>query len=402
MENEKLNTAFPKDFIWGTATSAHQTEGNNTNSDWWAWEQATVGKAEFPKELSGSACDSYNRYTEDFDLCKALNTNAVRISIEWARIEPTEGTIDYTELDHYRQVLKAAKGRGLKTFVTLHHFTNPLWLAKQGGWHNPTTPKKFAAYAKVCAQHLGGLIDVFLTINEPQVYTLMSYIKGVWPPNKKNFLLALVVQLNLIRGHRLAYTSIKKVAPQLPVGIVKNIVWYEPAPEPYNLKFLDTIAAKLLYFTNCDLFLWPIKNHLDLIGLNYYFTNRIKGLKIKNPADWCSDLNWWINPNGLEAILNDLKRFKKAIYITENGLADATDTMRIKFIQTHLQACASAIKNNVQLKGYFYWSLLDNFEWHQGFWPRFGLVEIDRQHKLSRIPRKSFDYFKSVTIKGNA
>ena len=389
---------FPDRFLWGTATCAHQVEGNNSNSDWWEWEQSK-GDREYPLEPSGIACDSYNRYEEDFDLCVKLNNNAVRISVEWARLEPREGEFSEAEFAHYKKVLKSAKDRNLKTFVTLHHFTNPIWFAKKGRWESYKSAHFFARYAKKCAQEFGDLVDVYLTINEPQVYTLMSYMSGIWPPCKKSFLMSLLVQINLMRAHRKAYDAIKSVNPKYQVGIVKNIVWYETLSSKYHI--FDQFGVAFMNFIGSGFFLIPIHKKLDLIGLNYYFTSRIGNLRVKNPDNITSDLGWWIYPKGLEKILIDLKKYNLPIYITENGLADAKDEKREEFIKSMLTSCANAIKAGVPLKGYFHWSLLDNYEWHHGFWPRFGLVDVDRESassagKLKRTPRKSFYYYADI------
>lgn len=390
----KQSFVFPDNFIWGTAVSSYQTEGDNKNSDWWEWEQNKKEGQKFPKEKSGIACDSYNRYEEDLDLCVKLNNNAFRLSLEWSRIEPKRNEFDKTEIEHYKKVLISAKHRNLKTFVTLHHFTVPIWFAKLGGWSNIFSPYIFAKYAKKCAEELGGLVDAFLTINEPQVYMLESHVRGIWPPNIKNLFLSFVVQLNLIKGHKLAFSNIKSVNKNYPVGIVKNIVWYEVTQSKFY--FLDKLLSKFLYYVNCDFFIKPILSCLDLIGLNYYFTSRIECFKIKNPNNIVSDLNWWINPEGLKKVLIDLKRFALPIYITENGLADSHDILRQSFIENMLFSCYTAIKEGVDLRGYFYWSLIDNFEWHEGFWPRFGLVEIDRENNLARVPRRSFYYYADI------
>jgi len=376
---------FPKDFIWGTATSAYQTEGNNTNTDWWEWEQNKKPGQNYPYESSGIACDSYNRYEEDFDLCKKLNNNAVRISIEWARIEPQMGFFDEKEIHHYKKVLQAAKDRNLQTFVTLHHFTNPLWFSKIGGWCNLKSPFYFSRYAKKCAKEFGNLIDVFLTINEPQVYTTMAYFRGMWPPCKKNPFKVLLVQVNLMRAHNRAFNTIKSVGPHM-VGLVKNIMWFKGYKIP----------AKILYWLNCDFFLKPIKKHLDVIGVNYYFTNVIGRNGIENPQKPVSDMGWWINAEGLEHILLDLRRYKLPIYITENGVADSNDTLRKDFLHGMLTACARATYGGSHLRGYFYWSLIDNYEWHEGYWQKFGLIEIDRKHNLKRKPRKSALYYAKI------
>lgn len=401
-----MNYTFPKDFIWGTATSAHQIEGDNTNSDWWEWEQSksytSKNAREFPLEPSGLACDSYNRYEEDFDLCVGLNNNAVRISIEWARIEPEEGSFDEKEIEHYRKVLKAAKDRGLKTFVTLHHFTNPIWFSNIGGWMNIKAPEYFAKYSKKCAEELHDLIDVYLTINEPQVYIYMSYFHGIWPPNKSNTLISLWGHFILARANNKSYDAIKAVHKskklKVPkVGIVKNIVCYEVSSSSKNP--FDGITAGFLNFIGRDFLLLLMKGKFDLIGLNYYFTNRIENMKTKNPDDVTSDLGWWIYPKGLEKVLVSLKKYKVDIFVTENGLADDKDLKREEFISGMLASCANAIKAGVKLKGYFHWSLLDNYEWHHGFWPCFGLVKIDRK-TLERIKRPSYDFYAKICKSG--
>lgn len=386
--------SFPPGFLWGTATSAHQTEGNNTYSDWWTWEQSKFSDNEYPLEPSGIACDAYNRYPEDLDLALKLNNNAVRLSIEWARLQPAPDEFDPAEIQHYREVLRVARQRNLKTFVTLHHFTNPLWLAQKGGWLNPRAVVYFTNYAARCVNELADLVDAFITINEPQVYAYMAYTIGLWPPNKRNPLASFLVQANLIRAHRRAYSAIKEKI-NTPVGIAKNIVWYEV--NPYRSCFYDRWAARLLNWLNDDFLLRPLMGRLDFLGLNYYFTNRIRNLRTNNPTDYISDMGWWINPGGLGKILKKLGKYQLPIYITENGLADSWDKLREHFLRDMILACGMAINNEgVDLRGYFHWSLIDNYEWHLGFAPRFGLVEIDREDNLKRKPRPSFDYYAKI------
>lgn len=383
---------FPEGFIWGAATAAHQIEGNNTNSDWWEWEQNKPTERRWPEEPSGIACDSYNRYEEDFDLCTQFNSNAVRISVEWARIEPNEGEFDQNEIEHYKKVLNAAKDRGLKTFVTLHHFTNPQWFSNKKGWVNLRSPMYFARYAQKCAEEFGELIDKFITINEPQVWMNQAYGEATWPPAKNNIFLMFLVHINFIDAHRKAYKRMRKKT-DTPIGIVKNVGWFETVGKS---TLFDKILAKIGMWLTSDFFIIQLKGTLDFVGVNYYFTHRFIGGKIKNPDDYVSDLQWWINPLGLKFALLHLKKYKLPIYITENGLADASDMYRGKFIQDHLTACAQAIEEGVPLKGYLHWSLLDNYEWHHGFWPRFGLVEIDRKNNLQRKPRESFHYYSQI------
>ena len=384
---------FPKGILWGTATSAHQIEGNNKNSDWWDWETNKPERRKYPLEPSGIACDSYNRYEEDFDLCKRLNNNVVRISIEWARIEPEQGKFDKKEIEHYRQVLKAAKDRGLKTFATLHHFTNPLWFSKKGGWTRFDSPKLFAKYAEVCAREFSDLVDFFITINEPEVLVGAGFLAGFFYPGKHNLVLATLAEINLYRAHNAAYDAIKDLT-ETPTGIVKNIQWFDT--DEKKSMFLDKWIARLTIFLLCDLFMFLIKGRLDFLGLNYYFTNRFVWLRKRNANDRVSDLGWWIHPEGLENVLLRLKKYKVPIYITENGLADADDSKRTEFIHDHLVAAWNAIQAGTDLRGYMHWSLLDNYEWHEGYRPQFGLVEIDRENNLQRKPRPSFHYYADI------
>ena len=398
---------FPKDFLWGTATSAHQIEGNNKNSDWWIWEHRNrlkdsnnlfINRSMWPLEPSLEACGSYHRFEEDFDLAAELNNNAIRFGVEWARIEPAPGMFDEKEIRHYKKVLKAAKDRGLKTFVTLHHFTSPVWLTNRGGWMSLKTPKLFARYAGKCAEEFGDLVDVYLTINEPQVYAMVSFLAGKWPPQSTNPVKADVIQINMIRAHNQAYKAIKKVG-NYTVGIVKHVAWYEKSPE--SASPLDTALAALLRFLNTDYFLRPIKKNLDVLGLNFYFSNYVKYFNPRyNPDDKFSDTGWWLGTFGLKKVLLSLKKYKLPIYITESGLADAQDRHRAKYIKDILWQCAEALEEGAPLRGYFHWSLLDNYEWADGFWPRFGLVEIDRENNLQRKPRPSFYKYAKICKSG--
>lgn len=388
---------FPKDFTWGTALSAHQTEGNNKNTDWWKYETHKKLNQKYPLEPSGIAADSYHRYEEDFKLARELQNNAIRLSIEWARLQPTKEDFDFKEFQHYKTVIKNAKENGLAVFVTLHHFTNPLWFAELGGWSNSKAPEMFEKYAKVCAEELGDIVDVFLTINEPQVLVAQGYIKGAWPPNKRNTLEAFIVQQNIIEAHKRAYKVIKAEG-NTPVGIVKNIVWYETGNSKWNL--LDTIATKIMFYVNSHFFLSQIKNELDLIGLNYYFTTKIQSLKLHNDDDIQNDLGWWVHPAGLEQVLLALKKYNLPIYITENGCADQLDRIRPNFIKTMLIAAHNAMTKGVNLKGYFHWSLIDNYEWNEGYKAKFGLIYIDRQLDLKRVPRNSYYYYRDISASG--
>ena len=282
--------------------------------------------------------------------------------------------------------------------MTLYHFTIPTWFAQKGGWLNLQAPMLFAEYARACVLEFKDLIDVYITINEPQVYALMAYTVGTWPPNQRNLLKASIVQLNLIRAHVKAHKEIKKVV-NTPVGIAKNIVWFQKSPRSSNI--LDVLYAKFRFWLNCGFFFDQVIKKCDYIGLNYYFTTQYNNLRVDNEDDFNSDIGWWIYPRGLYNTLLKLKKYSLPIYITENGLANALDEKRSRFIYEMLLQCLLAIKAGVELKGYFYWSLIDNYEWHQGFWPKFGLIEVDRFQNMARVPRPSFYYYSKICQSGN-
>ena len=375
---KKTILKFPKNFYWGAAASAHQVEGGNVN-DWSEWEKENAKQLtkkarsywqewqqeKFPEMfesknyISGQACDHYHLYEKDFDIAKSLGHNTHRFSIEWSRIEPKEGRIDQKEIEHYRQVLLALKKRGLEPFVTLYHWPLPLWLSKKGGWLNPKTPYYFDRYVKIISENLFDLVKFWITINEPNVYTSNSFLKGNWPPQKKNIFQYQKVINQLIKAHKLAYKSLHLIDLDCQVGISKNNIYFKNNP-------------LVSYFWN-NYFLNKIKEKQDFIGFNYYFHHQF----FKKRDGPVSDLGWQIYPKGIYYVLKDLEKYNKPIYITENGLADTQDKKRAKFIKEHLSWIHKAIKEGVNVGGYFYWSLLDNFEWDKGFWPRFGLVEVD-------------------------
>jgi beta-glucosidase len=390
MNDPAQKLALPKGFLLGAATSAHQVEGNNMNSDWWHYEK--LGKL----PPSGNAADHYNRYEQDFQIAKDIGLNAFRISLEWSRIEPVENQWDRVAIEHYRKVLKKMKTLGLTRMVTLHHFTLPLWLAEKGGFETKTGVEAFARFVWFVAQNLGDEIDLWCTINEPEVFSSKGYGRGVWPPFKKNWYKIISVYRNLIKAHISAYKAIKGVLPNSIVGIAKNNVYFEP----YRDRASDKTASWVWNYFSSRYFLNRINNHTDYIGLNYYFTNTLKlglsGVKIINSeTNKKSDMGWRTFPEGIYHLLIDLKRYNKPIYITENGIANARDDMRKDFIREHLSWALKAKDEGVDLRGYFYWSLIDNYEWADGYGPRFGLVEVNFETQ-ERTIRPSAEIIKEI------
>lgn len=388
MPKEKLK--FPEGFLWGAATSAHQVEGNNTNSDWWAWEHSPrrvnflKSRGKNPADYqSGIACDSYNKFEEDFALAEHLGHNAHRLGIEWARIEPKEGVFSEKELDHYEKVLRSAKYHGLKTFVTLHHFTNPIWFAKKGGFARAGGVNNFFDYAKTAVKRLDEYVDFWLTFNEPELYSTGSYSPAI--PRRYGFFAKLTVAKNIIKAHNLTANYIRHQLKK-PVSMAFHL----SDLQPWGV-FGDLATSLAHYFVN-EYFLRRTINQCDYIGVNYYFHHHI-GLfgrrKHSHSRHEQSDMGFGIHPEGLERVLLYLKKYGKPIYITENGIADGADTKRLKFIKDHLYFIRQAMLKGADVRGYLHWSLLDNFEWGYGFGPKFGLVEVDREGLFKRKARYS-------------
>ncbi|MFC1594618.1 glycoside hydrolase family 1 protein [Candidatus Omnitrophota bacterium] len=392
-------TNFPKDFLWGAATSSHQVEGNNIDNDWWQWEQ--TGHAHEP---SLEACNHYNLYESDFDIARSLHHNAHRLSIEWSRIEPKKDQWNRNALEHYRKVIRALRARNIEPLITLHHFANPLWLSQEGGWLNEKTPFYFERFVEKVIAALGSEVRYWVTINEPMVLAYHSYILGIWPPERKSFNECHKVIKNLIDAHKRAYLKIHDIYARNSwrrpiVGIAKNLQWFTPCNHfPYFFNMVPVILRDTIYN---DYFLRKTRGSFDFIGVNYY-ARGIVHFSLKNNSGLLGEdcnalhqhsknlnsLGWIIAPQGLLRMLLKLKPYKVPLIITENGICTHDDTLRWKYIWGHLQQIKRALDLHIPIQGYLYWSLLDNFEWAHGFAPRFGLVEID-YHTLTRTVRLS-------------
>lgn len=391
-----MPTNFPKNFLWGAATSAHQVEGGNHN-DWSEWELKNADRlareagkqyAALPtwslikdqatdsqNYISGRACDHYHHFREDFDIAKSLGHNAHRFSIEWSRIEPEEGKFNDAEIEHYREVIKALRERGMEPFVTLWHLTLPLWFRDKGGWVSPDAATYFGRYAKRMAEELKE-VTFWITLNETNVYTGHGYWRGIWPPGKRSLWDYCIANHRLSQAHRKAYRAIHDTNPKAYVGVAHAMIY-----------FTHFFAVLKNFFWN-RLFLHSIKTYLDFIGINYYVSDR--------PRSEHSDMGWGIDPEGLYDVLKQAARFGKPIFITENGLADVRDSQRGACIREHLDWMQKAMNEGAPVRGYFYWSLLDNFEWDKGFWPRFGLVEVDYTTRERKIRPSAYEYKKII------
>ena len=385
-ENENDNfLKFPEGFLWGTSTSAYQVEGGNVN-DWSEWENSPARIEALKKQgknpadfICGQACDSYNRYEEDFDIAVKLNNNAHRMGIEWSRIMPEEGKIDFNEIEHYRKVLQALKTRNLKVILTLWHFSVPNWIEKKGRWENKKTSEFFNKYVEVIVEELGEYVDYWIVLNEPLLHIGHSYVDGKFPPNESlNFFKALRVYKNLVKAHCEGYKIIHNKYPNALVSSTLLSGYLEPASK-WNL--IEVFIAKIGNYVRNEAFFKALKGKFDFIAVDYYHHVRIIWYPPfkKNLNKKVSDFGWEIYPAGIYYVLKEYAKFKKPIIVVENGVADAQDKYRQDFIVDHLKYVQQAISEGVDVRGYFYWSLLDNFEWADGFGIKFGLCGVNRQ-----------------------
>ncbi len=412
---------FPNGFLWGTATAAHQVEGANDNNDWWDWEQ-TPGHIR-NGDRSDVACDWWKgeRYRADFDLAKSLNQNAHRLSVEWSRIEPQEGVWNADAIAFYRRVLGALRERGMTPLVTLHHFTNPRWLAQKRAWETEAVVPLFERFAAKVVQALGDLCDFWVTINEPFVYAFSGYSDGNWPPGKKDFFLAFRVLANMVRGHAAAYHAIHRVQPHARVGVAhhfRRFVPFDPnsAFDRWAAGLRDFLANRLFSLALADGSLrFPMSlggrvpeamGTQDFIGVNYYFTERVAfdlrhpGLLFTRPVvpAWPKDAPPFageVDPRSLYLFLTECAREGKPIYITENSIFDLGDTLQVNYLVSHLAETHHAIADGAPVKGYFFWTLVDNFEWAEGFATRFGLYHLDVPTQ-TRTPRLSAEIYARI------
>ena len=403
---KKPNLQFPKKFLWGVATSAHQVEGD-ANNQWSAWEHENAKSLatqadyqfgdldtwsqhkpeakKFENYISGAAVEHYKRYEEDFAIAEKMGLNAFRFSIEWSRIEPKEGSWDAAAITHYKKYITSLKKRGLEPVMTLLHFTLPVWFAEKGGFEKRANVKYFVRFAEKVMQELGQNVRYVITINEPEVYAVESYLYGAWPPAVKSKYKCWRVLNNQLYAHRKVAAHIHTLGRRYKVSIAKNSVYFYPGDDAK----LSVLTSSLAQYFQDDYTLKKVAKHSDFIGVNYYLSCRIYGYRIHNPDERRSDLGWDMQPENLQFVLERLyKKYKLPLMVTENGLADSTDEHRQWWLTKTTLALAKAREEGVDVFGYLHWSLLDNFEWDKGYWPKFGLIEVDRATG-KRKPRPS-------------
>ncbi len=397
---------FPAGFMWGSATSAHQVEGGNRWNDWWRWEHREPGID--PRLQSGEACRHWERFDADFALAAADGHAAHRLSLEWSRIEPAPGAIDVAAIQHYHDVFASLRRHRLTPVVTLSHFTLPAWVADLGGWESRDTLDRFDAYVRRCAREFGGEVDWWCTVNEPEVLAFRSYSEGVWPPQVRDDSRALAVMANQLEAHGRAYRILHEEdradadgdGRAARVGFAKHLIQFEPlrAWSPldhlrthvedrvFNEAVLDAavtgrIALSIPGARAVRRTVRALERSLDWIGLNYYTRWQVDAAgrtpHVARRGAAVTDLDWEIYPQGLALAARRAALAGVPVLVTEHGFADATDRFRPRAIVDSLASLGREIDRGVNVLGYLHWSLMDNFEWADGWHPRFGLYRVD-------------------------
>lgn len=386
--------------------SAHQVEGGNHNQ-WTVWElehaKSLAHAAEYhfgdlekwpdvkdeakhpDNYVSGRAVEHYERYEEDLNLAAKMNLNALRFSVEWSRIEPTEGAWNVEAIEHYKQYVLALRKRGIEPIVTLFHFTLPVWFSDIGGFEKRGNVKHFVRFAEKILGELGPSVRYVITVNEPETYAAESYFLGHWPPMRQSKMQTRTVLRNLAYAHNKTAKLIHSLNRRYKVSVAKNSNYFYAGDDAR----LSLWSAAFLQHFQDDYFLKKVRKSCDFLGVNFYFSNRVYGYRVHNPDERLNDLGWDLAPDHLEYALERLyRKYHLPIIITENGLADASDEQRQWWLSRTIVAMRNALNEGVDLRGYLHWSLLDNFEWDKGKWPRFGLVQVD-YGTMKRTPRPS-------------
>lgn len=423
-----LKHQFPKGFLWGTATAAHQVEGNNVNSDFWVLEHVP---GTIVSEPSGDACDHYHRYREDIKLLAELGFKAYRFSIEWARVEPEKDMFSPAVIAHYRDVLNACHEAGLTPMVTLHHFTSPRWLMKLGGWTGAETPERFAKYTAYVIEQLGDLIPYICTLNEVNLPDLLAFIMGTREPASEHapvgvqdvnpassswlqqaalaFGLDASVDIHpfpytyinngnfvetAMKAHQLARAEIKRLKPNIKVGFSLALHEIQSAPggEAQAASMWETLFKQYL----------PILKDDDYFALQNY-TREVVGPNGPLPVPETSErtqMGYEYYPEALGGVVRQVAAdLHIPIIITENGIGTSDDTRRVEFIERALKGLHACIQDGIRVDGYFYWSAFDNYEWIMGFSKTFGLIAVDLKTQ-QRTVKPSAHYLGKI-VKAN-
>lgn len=430
----RLAARLPASFLLGAATAAHQVEGawqadGKGLSTWdvFARQPGTVERGEHADD----ACRSYERYEDDAELCARIGLDAYRFSLAWSRIQPRDQRVEQRGLDHYDRVVDALLSRGVRPVVTLFHWDLPQWLQDRGGWADRDTAARFAQYAAVTAERLGDRVQMWATLNEPFVLTVLGHLRGLLAPGIADVGVAARAHHHLLLGHGLGVQALRAAGVVGEVGVVVSETFFEPVGDtaedaaaverafdffgrayrgpllgedyPASLSYRELLPVQ-------DGDLATIAQPLDFLGVNNYTRELVQSAP-GEPMDLRrsggdlprTEMGWEISPSALSGVLrryrDDHGERLPPLYVTENGMADdgrLDDDARSTYLHDHLAAVADVVDEGLDVRGYFVWSLLDNFEWAYGYRPHFGLVAVDRATG-ERTPKASADWYRAVT-----
>ena len=385
--------SFPDGFLWGTATAAHQVEGGNWNNDWWVWEHDPQSRCVEP---SGDACDHFYRYPQDIKLLADLGFTTYRFSIEWSRVQPERGMWSRSALEHYRRMCATCHEHGIQPIVTFHHFTTPRWVSAHGGWEEPETAELFARFAERVTAHLGDLMPWACTFNEPNVVATMGYLAGVFPPGRRDAALRRAVNDILIDAHHKSVEAIRSGPGDAKVGLTLSMSDWQ-AVDGGELR-RDRIRRNME-----DVFLEAARAD-DFIGVQTYTRTRVGpdgalGPEGDNPV---TQMGYEVWPEALEATIRRATEVTGGVpvLVTENGIGTDDDNLRIDYVRRALHGVRACLDDGIDVRGYTYWSALDNFEWALGYGPTFGIIAVDRE-TFERTPKPSAAFLGQIA-KANA
>jgi beta-glucosidase len=387
-DSNKAEFSFPEDFLWGVATAAHQIEGGNVNND--SWEREHDPNSGYA-ESSGDACDSLHRWPEDIELIEAMGLGAYRFSLEWSRIEPAEGEFSNAAMDYYRRICAACRERNIIPVVTFHHFTTPTWLSALGGWEAADAPERFSRFVTRAGDHLGDLIGWACTMNELNLIGVRSYEPDASSPEAKdNFLRHLAINEAMVRAHRLGVDALRSGPGDFPIGLTLSMD--EMVADPGGETVLEA-AREILEDT-----FFRATDGDDFIGVQCYSRVHFgpEGQAPDDPAVPTTQMGYEYWPQGVEYCARRAAAMTGLpVLLTESGIATDDDAERITYLAEVLRGVKRALDDGVDIRGYFVWSLLDNFEWSHGFRPKFGLHSVDRQ-TFVRQPKPSASWYGAV------
>lgn len=427
-------TTFPRNFLWGTATAAHQIEGNNENTNWGEWEK----QPNKIKDASNAirAVDGWNRAKDDIRLMKELGVNSYRFSLAWNKIEPENGKFDEAALKHYDAFIDELLANGIEPMITLHHFTHPIWFERAGAFEKEQNIADFLEFSELVFKRYRDRVRLWVTLNEPNVFVTSGYFNTHFPPGKHDPKLAGEVLKNMLKSHADAYRSLKKIEAEAPVktqkplqiGLATSIFHFEPArrwhlgdwaiarisSNTFNEGILGFFTdGRMNFYVPGEARVQYIDENapqtLDFIGVNYYshFEYRF-GLDFKKATESLpvqgeemTDMPYTIYPEGVYRAITDVAGLKKPIIITENGISDGRDDRRENYIKESLYAVSKAISDGYDVRGYYYWTLLDNFEWAEGYTQKFGLYEVNLETQERKLRNGSKAFIETIRRNAN-